>query len=96
MIETVCIASLVFYMMFEMLGGETQLSEMISQVSVLAAAAARLLPSANRINNYTTSIAYLEPFLDNVSDNLQQEIHDKISHTARRIIKRRSRSKSFR
>ena len=83
LIETVCIASLVFYMMFEMLGGETQLSEMISQVSVLAAAAARLLPSANRINNYTTSIAYLEPFLDNVSDNLQQEIHDKnISYRA--------------
>ncbi len=77
LIETVCIASLVFYMMFEMLGGETQLSEMISQVSVLAAAAARLLPSANRINNYTTSI------LDNVSDNLQQEIHDKnISYRA--------------
>ncbi len=83
LIETVCIASLVFYMMFEMLGGESQLSEMISQVSVLAAAAARLLPSANRINNYTTSIAYLEPFLDNVSDNLQQEIHDKnISYRA--------------
>ena len=85
LIETVCIASLVFYMMFEMLGGETQLSEMISQVSVLAAAAARLLPSANRINNYTMS-----PI------TCSRRFTTKISHTARRIIKRRSRSKSFR
>ncbi|WP_130837359.1 ABC transporter ATP-binding protein [Lachnoclostridium sp. Marseille-P6806] len=76
LIETVAIAGLVLYMLAEMLMGQTSLTEMVAQVSVLAAAAVRLLPSANRINNYTTSIAYFEPFLDNVSDNLQQEIHD--------------------
>ena len=43
---------------------------------MFAAASSRLLPSANRINNYLTSIAYFEPFLNNVSDNLQQDIHD--------------------
>ena len=36
----------------------------------------RLLPSANRINNYQTSISYFEPFFMGVSDNLQEEIHD--------------------
>ncbi|MGN1022323.1 MAG: ATP-binding cassette domain-containing protein, partial [Lachnospiraceae bacterium] len=46
------------------------------QIGVFGMAAARLLPSANRINTYLTNISYFTPFLDNVSDNLQQEIHD--------------------
>ena len=37
----------------------------------------RLLPSANRINNYLTSISYFEPFFMGVSDNLQEEINDR-------------------
>ena len=83
LIETVCIATLVLYMIAEILGGQTQLSDMVSQVSVMVVAAGRLLPSANRINNYTTSIAYFQPFLDNVSENLQSEIHDSsISYNA--------------
>lgn len=83
LIETVAIAALVFYMLIQMTGGNADIGSLLTQVSVLAAAAARLLPSANRINNYMTSVAYFEPFLDNVSDNLQQEIHDKnISYRA--------------
>ena len=46
------------------------------QLTMLAVAAMRLIPSANRINNYLTSIAYFEPFFMGVSDNLQEEIHD--------------------
>ncbi len=75
LIETIAIAGMVGYMLAVMLGG-TSLADLLPQLTVLAAAAARLLPSANRINNYLTSIAYFEPFLLNVSDNLQQEIHD--------------------
>ncbi|MCI2048579.1 MAG: ABC transporter ATP-binding protein/permease [Lachnospiraceae bacterium] len=75
LIETVAIAGLVVYMLVRMMGG-TGIASLVPQLSVFAAAAARLLPSANRINNYLTSVAYFEPFLDNVSDNLQQEIHD--------------------
>lgn len=59
-----------------MKGGAT-IDEMIPQLSVFALAAMRLLPSANRINNYTTSISYFEPFLWNVSEHLQSEINDK-------------------
>jgi ABC-type multidrug transport system fused ATPase/permease subunit len=76
LIETIAIAGMVGYMLVVMLGG-TSIASLLPQLTVLAAAAARLLPSANRINNYLTSIAYFEPFLDNVSDNLQTEIHDK-------------------
>ena len=75
LIETVSIAGMVGYMLFVMLHG-TDMTHMLPQITVLAAAAARLLPSANRINNYLTSIAYFEPFFLNVSDNLQTEIHD--------------------
>ncbi|MBQ6415363.1 MAG: ABC transporter ATP-binding protein [Butyrivibrio sp.] len=75
LIETIAIAGLVGYMLVVMARG-TSLTQLLPQLTVLAAAAARLLPSANRINNYLTSIAYFEPFLMNVSDNLQMEIHD--------------------
>ena len=75
LIETICIGGMVGYMLMVMLGGGS-LQKMIPQMSVLAAAAARLLPSANRINNYLTSISYFEPFFMNVSDNLQEEIND--------------------
>lgn len=83
LIETVAITGLVLYMLLQMAGGNANLASLVPQLSVFAAAASRLLPSANRINNYLTSVAYFEPFLDNVSDNLQEEIHDKnISYRA--------------
>jgi ABC-type multidrug transport system fused ATPase/permease subunit len=75
LIETIAIAGMIGYMLAVMAAG-TSLTNLLPQLTVLAAAAARLLPSANRINNYLTSIAYFEPFLDNVSENLQDEIHD--------------------
>lgn len=75
LIETVCIAGLVGYMMAVMLSG-AQVTDMVPQLGTFALAAMRLLPSANRINNYLTSISYFEPFFMNVSDNLQEEIND--------------------
>ncbi|WP_026517387.1 ABC transporter ATP-binding protein [Butyrivibrio sp. MC2021] len=75
LIETIAIAGMIGYMLIVMAGGQN-LSDLVAQLTVMAAAAARLLPSANRINNYLTSIAYFEPFLMNVSDNLQNEIND--------------------
>lgn len=75
LIETICIAGLVGYMSVVMANGAT-MEQMIPQLSVFALAAMRLLPSANRINNYSTSISYFEPFLWNVSEHLQTEIND--------------------
>ncbi len=75
LIETIAIAGMIGYLLVVMARG-IDLTDLAPQLTVLAAAASRLLPSANRINNYLTSIAYFEPFLMNVSDNLQSEIHD--------------------
>ena len=75
LIETVALGGLVAYMMFRILGG-APVTTIMPQVGALAAAATRLIPSANRINNYLTSISYFEPFFMGVSDNLQQEIRD--------------------
>lgn len=76
LIETVCIAGLVLYMLVVMLQGAT-VTEMMPQLTTFGMAAMRLIPSANRINNHLTNISFFEPFFMGVSDNLQEEIHDK-------------------
>ena len=82
LIETVCIGGMVGYFVIT-LGQGTQVKELVPQLTALAAAAMRLLPSVNRINNYQTSISYFEPFFMGVSDNLQEEIHDgRVSYDA--------------
>ncbi len=75
LIETVAIAGMILYMMLRIANG-TPVTEIIPQLTTLAVAAMRLIPSANRINNYLTSIAYFEPFFMGVTDNLQEEIRD--------------------
>ena len=75
LIETVAIAGMVLYMMIK-IGSGTPVESIMPQLMTLAVAAMRLIPSANRINNYLTSIAYFEPFFMGVTDNLQEEIRD--------------------
>ncbi len=75
LIETVAIAGMILYMLIRLLNG-TQVEDIMPQVGLLAVAAMRLIPCANRINNYMTSIAYFEPFFMGVSDNLQEDIRD--------------------
>ncbi len=75
LIETISIAGLVLYMIVVMVGGAS-MEELLPKIAVFGLAAMRLMPSANRINNYTTSISYLEPFLWNISDHLQDDIND--------------------
>lgn len=73
LIETVCIAGMIGYMIFLVCTGEN-LAEKLPNISAFAFAAFKLMPSANKINNQLNSIAYLEPFFMGVSDNLQHEI----------------------
>ena len=75
LIETVCIAVMMGYMIVLTLLG-TATENMLEVLSTLAAAAFVLLPAGNRINNPINSIAYFEPFFMGVSDNLQDEISD--------------------
>lgn len=75
LIETLAIAGMIFYMMFQLLQG-TAVKDIMPQVMALGVAAMRLIPCANRINNHLTSISYFEPFFMGVSDNLKEEIRD--------------------
>ncbi|MCQ2521824.1 MAG: ABC transporter ATP-binding protein/permease [Lachnospiraceae bacterium] len=73
LIETVCIAGMIIYLLILMLtGAETE--GMMAIVAAFGVAVMRLMPCANRINNQINSIAYYEPFFMGVSDNLQEEI----------------------
>ncbi len=69
MIETVfMVAVFGFIMIYVSRGGDTNL--LITQLAAFGVAAVRLMPSANRINTYITEIAYEEPSLDFVYNNL--------------------------
>lgn len=78
LIEAVCIAGMIAYMMVLVLTGE-DVGNMLPIISAFAMAAVRLMPSASRINNQLTQISFCEPFFFNVSDNLLDDIsEDKI------------------
>lgn len=73
LMETVCVATMMCYMIVQVLIGTTT-ENMMEVLSTLAAAAFVLLPAVNRINNQINSMAYFEPFFMGVADNLQDEI----------------------
>ncbi len=75
LIESLAIAGMILYLMIRLLNG-TEAADIVPQLGLLAVAAMRLIPCANRINNHLTSISYFEPFFMGVSDNLQEEIRD--------------------
>lgn len=93
LIETVCIAGLVLYLIIQIIAGK-DMTQMITQIGVFAVAAMRLLPSANRINNHLTSISYFEPFFMGVSDNLQEEINDEsVNYDAQAYLEKKRAEK---
>ena len=75
LIETICVAAMVLYMLFLILSGQDG-TEMMAILSAFGVAVVRLMPCANRINNQINNISYFEPFLMGVSDNLQDDIGD--------------------
>lgn len=75
LIEAVCVSVMMIYMIVMITLGRGP-EALISDFATLAAAALVLLPAVNRINNQINSMSYFEPFLMNVSDNLQEEIDD--------------------
>lgn len=75
-IETVCVAGIVAYLLFLFLnGGQTE--NLLDIIAAFGVALMRMMPCANRINNQLNSISYFEPFFMGVSDNLQDEIDGK-------------------
>lgn len=68
-IETVCMVGLLAYMLVSVLRGENMVN-MLPQLTAFALAAVRLMPSVNRISTHLSTIAYYEPSLNFVCDNL--------------------------
>lgn len=68
-IETVCIVGLLGYVLICYING-ADMAEMIPQLAAFAMAAVRLMPSVNRISTHLSTIAYFEPSLNFVCDNL--------------------------
>ena len=75
-IETVCVAGIVGYLLFLFLGSN-ETGNVLDIIAAFGVALMRLMPCANRINNQLNSISYFEPFFMGVSDNLQDEIDSK-------------------
>ena len=63
---------LLFIIVYLLNGGDV--SALIPQLTAFAVAAMRIMPSANRINTYITQIAYEQPSLDFVYDNLSESM----------------------
>ncbi|MBR1470297.1 MAG: ABC transporter ATP-binding protein [Lachnospiraceae bacterium] len=68
-IEMVCIVGLLAYMLFTVLHGG-DLNAMLPQLTAFGLAAVRLMPSVNRISTHLSTIAYYEPSLNYVCDNI--------------------------
>ena len=71
LLETVFIVAMLSYVAVY-IAGEGDVSAMLTTLTTFAIAAMRVLPSANRINTYLTEIAYNQPSLDYVYENLQE------------------------
>ncbi len=69
LIETVAIVGILAYVMISMACG-TDISALMTTLSAFAIAAMRLLPSVNRLNTYMANIAYFEPALDYIYENV--------------------------
>ncbi|MBP3217511.1 MAG: ABC transporter ATP-binding protein [Lachnospiraceae bacterium] len=73
LIETVFMAAVLgFIMVFLLRGGN--IAVMATQLVAFAGVAVRVMPSANRINTYIAEIAYEEPNLNFVYDNLNESM----------------------
>ena len=71
LIETTFIASVLAYILVYINGGG-DVATIMTTLTTFALAAIRVLPSVNRINTYITEIAYTQPSLDFVYENLQE------------------------
>ena len=71
LIETVFITAVLGYVAVY-ISGDGDIDAMMTTLATFAVAAIRVLPSVTRINTYISEIAYTEPCLDFVYENLQE------------------------
>lgn len=71
LIEMIFIVSMLAFIMVYILRGGN-INVLIPQLTAFAVAAVRIMPSANRINTYMSEIAYSQPCLDYLYENLNE------------------------
>lgn len=82
LIETVFIAAMLsFIFAFIVRGGD--ITELFSTLTAFAAAAVRVMPATNRINTYLSEIAYAQPCLDylyeNLTENMKRDVNGSVT-----------------
>ena len=82
LIETVFIAAMLLFIMIYILQGN-DISVLIPQLTAFAVAAIRVMPGTNRINTYLSQIAYSQPCLDylyeNLTDAMKQDVNGSVT-----------------
>lgn len=82
LIETIFMSSMLLFIMLYMLRGGN-VSVLIPQLSAFAVAAIRVMPGTNRINTYLSEIAYSQPCLDylyeNLTANMKQDVNGSVT-----------------
>lgn len=82
LIETIFIAAmLTFLLVFAVQGGD--FTTLISKLTAFAMAAIRVMPATNRINTYLSEIAYAQPCLDylyeNLTENMKRDVNGSVT-----------------
>ena len=75
LIESVCVAGMLGYLIVMLKSGKS-IQNMVPMLGAFGLAVIRLMPSANRISNYLTDIAYFKPFLMGISDSLRTDLEN--------------------
>lgn len=79
LIETMCIAGILLYLIICILRGQ-DVESLIPQLTTFAMAAIRLMPSVTRMNTYITNIVFFAPMVDYAYENVDftdYKIHGK-------------------
>ena len=78
LIETVFIAAMLLFIMIYILKGN-DITVLIPQLTAFAVAAIRIMPGTNRINTYLSQIAYSQPCLDYLYENLTENMKEDVN-----------------
>ncbi len=82
LIEAIFIAAMLTFILVYMLE-DGDLTVLMPQLMAFAAAAVRVMPATNRINTYLSEIAYAQPCLDylyeNLTENMKQDVNGSVT-----------------
>ncbi len=95
LIETVFIVSMLCFIMIYLLRGG-DMTVLLPQLTALATAAIRIMPSANRINTYMSEISYAQPCLDYLYENLSESMKQDVKGSVTGYDKTEERDKNGR